>query len=418
MIMKKIILYTLFFTLILGCDEKELEPIASKQGDPGIVTDIMVTKIAGGAKIQYSIPENNDLLYVKAVYTINSGVTLEVKASMYENSLVINGYNDIDNSKEYDVALTCVDRSNNEGKPVSVKVTPDLSPLQKVKNSISIVEAFGGAHYAWENIEEEPITFYFMADTVTSEGSEPGTLVETRIINTKQENGKYISRGFPDKPRNFAVVLKDNYGNQTDFIEPASIITPLKEEALDKSLMSVYEYGDNPVDDKWSWWEGLASSLIDDKTSFGSCIISYQTPYPRHLTVDLGKVYKLSRYVMHQRRNGTSYLYSYGNPKTWYVYARSEPPVMSEEITEDNDGDGLQDWTNYWTLIGNHEIEKISGTGSDVSQEDVDAALDGHNFDIPLEVEPMRYFRIGILSNWGNTGWVNWSEMDFWGVEL
>jgi hypothetical protein len=418
-IMKNILLFSLFLFLILGCDEKVLGPITSKAGDPGSVSDVSVTNIAGGAKIKYSIPTGSDLLYVKAVYTIDNGKTLEVKSSLYEKSLVVKGYNHSDTSKEYNVTLTCVDRSNNEGAPVTVKIQPELSPLQKVKNSISIIEAFGGAKYAWENIEEEPITFFFMADTVISEGSEPGPLVETRIINTTQKTGDYISRGFPNSPRSFAVMLKDNYGNQTELIEPPSVITPLKEEVLDKSFMRVYEYGEYPVDDKWNWWEGLPSSLIDDSKSFGSVVISYQTPYPRHITVDLGKEYKMSRYVMHQRRSGTGYLYAYGNPKTWYVYARKEAPVMSEEITEDNDGDGLQDWTNYWTLIGNHELIKPSGLpGSDVTQEDVDAALDGHNFDIPLEVESMRYFRIGVLSNWGNTGWVNWSEIDFFGVEL
>ncbi|MGQ7868832.1 DUF4959 domain-containing protein [Sunxiuqinia sp. sy24] len=417
--MKKIMNYILLFVALVGCEEKSLEPISGDMEAPGVVTDITVKNISGGAEIAYTIPNDNDLLYVKATYTIDNGKVMEVKSSMYEKSLVVKGFNGIDNSQEYNVSLTCIDRSDNESEPVTVKIQPEVSPLQKVKNSMQITEAFGGALYNWENPEEEPITFFFMADTITTEGEEPGELVATRILNTSQKEWQYISRGFPDTPREFAVIIRDNYGNETELVKPESIITPLKEEELDKSLMSVFEYGDNPVDDKWNWWEGLPSSLIDGNVAFGSCVISYQTPYPRHITIDLGKTYKLSRYVMQQRRNGNSYLYSYGNPKTWYVYGRSEAPVMSEEITEDLDGDGLQDWTNYWTLIGNHEIVKPSGlAGSDVSQEDIDAALDGHNFDMPMDLGEMRYFRIGVLSNWGNTGWVNWSEMDFYGVEL
>ncbi|WP_430973793.1 DUF4959 domain-containing protein [Sunxiuqinia rutila] len=417
--MKKIINYILLFVALVGCEEKSLEPISADMEAPGVVTDITVKNISGGAEIAYTIPGDNDLLYVKATYTIDNGKEMEVKSSMYEKLLVVKGFNGADNTKQYNVQLTCIDRSNNESEPVTVKIQPEISPLQKVKNSMQITEAFGGALYKWENPEEEPITFFFMADTITTEGEEAGELVSTRILNTTQKEWQYISRGFPDKPREFAVVMRDNYGNETELVKPESIITPLKEEALDKSLMTVFEYGNNPVDDKWNWWEGLPSALIDGDR--GSAIISYQTPYPRHVTIDLGKVYKLSRYVMFQRGAGGKHhwLYTYGNPKTWYVYGRAEAPVMNEEVTEDLDGDGLQDWTNYWTLISNDEIVKPSGLpGSDVSQEDIDAALDGHNFDVPLETKPMRYFRIGVLSNWGNTGWVNWHEMDFYGVEL
>ncbi|TKG96929.1 DUF4959 domain-containing protein [Puteibacter caeruleilacunae] len=417
--MKRLIIYMILLAVIAACEEKALEPITSDPTLPGVVTDVTVTNISGGAVIAYKIPEDKDLLYVKATYTVDNGRTLETKASMFEKSLVVKGFNGIDNTKEYTVNLSCIDRSDNESGTVTVKIKPEISPLQKVKNSMDISEAFGGALYKWENDEEEPITMFFMADTVKAEGADPGELIDTRIIKTTQESGEYIARGFPDKPREFAVVLQDNYGNETEPIKPESIITPLKEEELDKSLMSVAGYGDNPVDDKWDWWEGLPSALIDGSVAWGSCAISYQTPYPRHLTIDLGKNYKLSRYVMFQRGDSKGRIYAYGNPKTWYVYGRSEPPVAEEEITEDLDGDGLQDWTNHWTLVGNHEIVKPSGLpGSDVSQEDIDAALDGHNFDVPMETKPLRYFRIGVLSNWGNTGWVNWSEIDFYGVEL
>ncbi len=418
--MKNIFLYALLLVLIAGCKEKTLGPITSEPGAPGIITDVKVNNIAGGAIIEYKIPNDNDLLYVKAVFTINSGKKLEVKASMFEKSIIVKGFNDVDNTKEYDVRLTCFDRSDNESAPVTVKIKPEISPLQKVKNSLTFSAAFGGARYAWENTEKEPITFFFLADTVITSSDVPGPLVETRIINTLQPEGEYISRGFPDKPRAFALMLKDNYGNITEVLKPASVLTPLKEKELEKKLMRVFNNGaEHPVEDKWSWWEGLPGSLLDGSEAFASCVISYQTPYPRHLTVDLGKVYKLSRYVMHQRHNGNSYLYSYGNPKTWYVYGRSEAPVLSEEITADSDDDGLQDWTKHWTLIGNSEIVKISGSpGDKVTQEDIDVALDGHNYDVPMRLAPMRYFRIGVLSNWGNTGWVNWAEMDFFGIEL
>lgn len=417
--MKNIILFTFLLVLIWGCDEKIMGPIISEPGAPGVVTDIIVSNISGGAILEYKIPNDNDLLYVKAAYRNGAGKAFEVKASMYEKSLVVKGFNDVDNSNEYDVTLTCFDRSNNESVPVIVKIKPEVSPLQKVKNSITLSEAFGGARYTWKNEEEEPITFFFLADTVKTEGEQAGPLVETRIINTKQASGEYISRGFPNKPREFALVLKDNYGNITEQIKPAKILTPMKEEELDKSLMRVFTYGETPVEDKWNYWEGQPGAIVDGVYSHTSCAISYQSPYPRHMTIDLGKPYKLSRYVWFQRDNGANWIYSYGNPKTWYAYARSTPPKVGEEITEDKDGDGLPDWTNYWTRIDNYEIIKPSGLPvGQLSQEDKDAAKEGHNFDFPLDLEPMRYIRYGITSNFDGSGWCNWSEIDFFGIEL
>jgi hypothetical protein len=305
---------------------------------------------------------------------------------------------------------------------VKVTVKPDISPLWKVKNSMSITRSFGGARFAWENEEKNPITFYFMVDTVLTEGASAGELTEIRIIKSEMEKGEYIVRGYPDSPRKFAVRITDNYGNSTELIKPSTddgTITPYPEARLDKKIMNVFSYGnEHPVDDVWDYWEGKPWSIIDDDYSHTSVAISYQSPYPRHITVDLGRPYKLSRYVWFQRSNNNAWLYTYGNPKTWYVYARKEAPVLSEEITEDLDGDGLQDWTNYWTLVGIHEIVKPSGLPvNQLSQEDIDAANDGHNFDFPMELTEMRYIRYGILSNFDGSGWCNWSEIDFYGTD-
>ncbi|WP_162304600.1 DUF4959 domain-containing protein [Maribellus luteus] len=422
--MKKINIYLLLAIFIaFGCEEKILGPIDSDPTAPGVISNITVTKMAGGAKIEYDIPQDNDLLYVKAVYTISNGQTLEAKSSLYEKSLTVHGYNDQDTTKVYDVKLYAVDRSNNESNPVTVQITPGLSPLLKVQNNMSITRAFGGARFAWQNAAEAPLTFYIMADTIMTEGAEPGELTEIRILKNELEAGEFIARGYPAVPRKFGVLIVDNFGNKSSIVTPAEgeTLTPFPEIKLDKSKMSVFADGpDHPVDDKWNYWEGLPGAIIDGNYAHTSVAISYQSPYPRHITVDLGDTYKLSRYAWFQRvqLSSGSWMYTYGNPKTWYVYARKEAPVLEEEITEDNDGDGLQDWTNYWTLIGSHEIIKPSGLPvGQVSQEDKDAAFAGHNFDFPLELDEMRYIRYGITSNFDGSGWCNFSEIDFYGTD-
>ncbi len=183
--MKKINIYLLLAIFIaFGCEEKILGPIDSDPTAPGVISNITVTKMAGGATIEYDIPQDNDLLYVKAVYTISNGQTLEAKSSLYEKSLTVHGYNDPDTTKVYDVKLYAVDRSNNESNPVTVQITPGLSPLLKVQNNMSITRAFGGARFAWQNAAEAPLTFYIMADTIMTEGAEAGDLTEIRILKT------------------------------------------------------------------------------------------------------------------------------------------------------------------------------------------------------------------------------------------
>ena len=53
--------------LLCSCSEKTLEPITGSLGKPGVVTDVNVEPIAGGAVVSYRIPNSEDILAVKAV---------------------------------------------------------------------------------------------------------------------------------------------------------------------------------------------------------------------------------------------------------------------------------------------------------------------------------------------------------------
>ncbi len=423
--MKKIIILIITISIFSGCKEKVLGPLENEPGNPGPVTNIRITNISGGAEIKYDLPADNDLLYVKADYTINNGKDMQVKASLYENLLTVKGYHDDDTTKTYDVTLTGVDRSGNESEPAIAKIQPGLSPLKIVKNSLSISEAFGGASFNWQNEAREPVIFYFMADTVKAEGADPGPLVITRILSSDSQEGEYVERGYPNKPRKFAATIQDVYGNREELIEPEEELTPLLEEKLDKSIMRVLEYEETPVEDDWNFWSGDHQNLIDDDKHWSSVVISFQSAYPRHITVDLGDVYKLSRYVWWQQAGEVEqgrlaeYAYTRGNPNTWYVYTRSEPIDPEQEITEDIDGDGLPDWTNHWTKAGDYELVKPSGLpAGQLTEEDINAILNtGHNFDFPLELPPMRYIRFGIKSNFDGAGWCNMAEIDFYGTQ-
>lgn len=63
---------------------------------------------AGGATISYKIPNSEDLLAVKCVYTLSDGKENEVMASYYENKLLLQGYND---TLEHTAVLYAVNRA-------------------------------------------------------------------------------------------------------------------------------------------------------------------------------------------------------------------------------------------------------------------------------------------------------------------
>mgnify|MGYP005805199943 FL=1 len=84
----------LFAILAMGCTEDELEPMGHNSTPPGQVTGIEVENLPGKAKLSYTLPDDPDLLYVKAVYRLNSGVMREIKASYYTNTMPLDGFGD------------------------------------------------------------------------------------------------------------------------------------------------------------------------------------------------------------------------------------------------------------------------------------------------------------------------------------
>ena len=87
--MKKLFLIPLFVFVAVACSDKE-------DGDttpPGVLTVDMVTPTNGGGIINYTLPDDNDILYVKAEYTNSNGVDVSRASSSYNNSIEIDGLN-------------------------------------------------------------------------------------------------------------------------------------------------------------------------------------------------------------------------------------------------------------------------------------------------------------------------------------
>lgn len=378
-------LLTLLF--LSSCSEKELLPISGSLGKPGVVTNVVVEPSAGGVSISYKIPNSEDLLAVKCVYALSEGKENEVTASYYENKLMIQGYND---TLEHTAVLYAVNRAQELSDPVEIKFRPQESALSKAMKTVTIDNDFGGARFSWRNPEKAPLNIeFFGPDSL-------GQMSMLKILTSDIDKNTYSIRGYDPKRYKFSMVMSDNYNNYSDTI--SAEVLPMFEEILDKRKMSVMNLSN---DKSLTNWEGKDSYVIDDDLSNFGCFGANALP-GAPMTIDLGAVTKLSRFVVHQRYFMDTY-YNHGNPKTLEVYICDHKPDQSG------------DWSE-WTKVMDCEIVKPSGSpGSTLTDLDLETAKNGHEFTFDLSLLPARYVRIVLLTAWGGTTFSNIAELDFYG---
>src|SRR5689334_12392643 len=82
------------------------DPIGDKTV-PQPVADPVVTNLPGAAIIQYTLPDDPNLLYVRAEYERN-GEKLDAKASFYYNYILVEGFGD---TQQREIKLYTVTRA-------------------------------------------------------------------------------------------------------------------------------------------------------------------------------------------------------------------------------------------------------------------------------------------------------------------
>ena len=106
------------------------------------------------AIITYTLPQDEDLLYVKAVYSLKEGVMSESRSSVYSDTLKVEGFGD---TREREVKLIAVDRSKNESPEVVTKINPLEPPIAKIGETLDLIADFGGVQATWENPDRAEI---------------------------------------------------------------------------------------------------------------------------------------------------------------------------------------------------------------------------------------------------------------------
>lgn len=404
--MKSIFNIILMLLILASCDDQVMSPIDNDHTVPEPVKNVQVKNLAGAAEISYTLPEDRNLLYVKAVYTVK-GVEREVKSSYFNNKVLVDGFGDTNN---YDVTLYSVSRAEVESTPVTVKVQPLAPAMYAVFESLSVKESFGGFNTWYENPDKGNIVIEISKwDTVNNEW------MDLDKYYTGLAGGVFSVRGMEPIETKLGLSVRDRWGNRTDTM--VVILTPVYEEQLDsKRIKDLRKSGypvpqiaplpasgepmENAVDysSSWNW-----NRLWDGKTGNTGWHTKEKYDQPTWTPMDLGSQVRLSRYKLWQRNNKGTYLFSHGNPHEWEVWGTNDPSDV-----------------NSWVLLDHEVMVKPSGLPiGQVSNDDIAIADAGQEYEFPIDVPAVRYIAWKNIDSWatidGATGFFHIAEMEFYG---
>lgn len=392
---------TLLLAIFLGntaCKpEEQLDTVP-----PGPVSNISVTPTHGGAIISYDKPDDEDLLMVKAVYTNSQGEEVFKVASFYEDFVEIEGFND---TLSHPVSIYAVDRSNNHSEPVIEQVSPLVSHIYLVQESVVLQPDLGGVKIKWENIEEKTVFVYL---TFTD-----GITEFERILSSDNALETFIVRGMDSVLYDFYTQVEDFSGNKTETLFEESL-KPLFEEKIDKStwlLVPALSVDGNA-------WEGETVNFWDDiidtketQEDNSYFIISRDQNggmlnFPLDIVVDFDKKVVVNRFAVWQR----AYWYtSDGSMDNEYYYYQPEN-MRSFDLFASND-------KLEWLLLGSFDIGNPSNEDGEIPPGKIQEAIDGHEFELDATSEPFQYLKFSITSSFGSVTNVYGSEITLYGLD-
>lgn len=387
---KLLLFLSLLLVTIYACSEDEGHaPIGDYSEPPAPVGETSIKNLPGAAIITYSLPDDKDLLYVKAEFETQKGKVREVKASYYTNSLLLEGFGD---TGDYEVKLYAVDRGENESKPVTVTVSPLSPPVKNIFESLEMAPDFGGVNVAFQNETQASVAIIIIArDSL-------GDFVTADTWYTQSVEGNFSLRGMPAEKNNFGVLVRDRWSNYSDTLFQE--LTPIFEEQLDKEKFEIVEL---PTDEPYAWGRTM-DRIWDDEVADNQSIFhtAQGSGIPQWFTFELGVKAKLSRFTLWQRQNDDLY-FTHGQPREWELWGSNEP-----------NPDGS--WDESWIKLGHFESVKPSGSpAGQYTNEDKEYAMRGEEFTFPLDAPPVRYIRFKLLRNWSDTDFINFAEITFWG---
>jgi hypothetical protein len=206
--LNKLLLPIFLVVAVLSCriEIKDYSDIPDKI-PPGPVKDVTYTPSPGGATFYYTLPDDEDLMGVKAVYTNESGTEMVMRSSGFIDSLTITGFGTTD---EQDVKLYAVDNSNNESEAVTVSIIPGQSDIYNIIESVVVEPYSGGVKLNWDNPGKKDIA----VELLYKDATEEYIAYETFYSNAVEGNGVKFG-GLEQVHSYFGVYVRDRWGNKS-----------------------------------------------------------------------------------------------------------------------------------------------------------------------------------------------------------
>ena len=411
---------------IVACKKVVNGPLSNDKTKPGTVTSPQVQNLPGAALISYTVPDNPNLLYVKAEYTVK-GEKREAKNSLYSNNILVEGFAD---TTETEVTLYAVSRAEVASDPIKVTVKPLPPSILAVRASLVLDSTFGGISVDFLNPDSANIAIGILVkDSV-------GDWKPVDFFYTSQRQGTFAVRGFPPIEREWGVFVRDRWMNHSDTLKQKW--TPIYEIELDKSHFKdarakqnsdqqVPQYAPLPGSgDPMRTAQDYSSSWKIDKfwdnsgmgtTGTNGFHTKEKYNQPIWIPIQLDRTnsstkFVLSRYKIWQRAGGFSF--NHGNPHSWEIWG-------TNDLTKyDNPDRNNRDPNKGWVLLDKRTMVKPSGREvGDNTAEDIQVATDGQEYEFPGGIPAVRYIAWKNIDSWGSignfTGHMHLMEIAFWG---
>ncbi len=370
-------------------------PLTADPTPPGPITNVEVNNMPGRVELRYTLPSSENLLYVRANYTLESGREMEVKASYYNNSMVLEGFRG--GEQAVPVQVSTVNRSEVASEPIEVMVSPAPAPIFDVKESLSLTPDFGGLRVQAENPTGTDVAILIM---IRDDAGDWEPIPNS--IYTSQDTVNQAIRGYDTTALDLAIVVRDRWLNNTDTL--FQTIQPLFETLIPTSGYRPIKLANDPPPFSYHQIEDLWDGLLTWPDVY---LTLRDNPAENHtVTMDMGTVAKLSRVKMWQFPEpigGIQTYYYLGVMKHFKIWGRTDQPDPSGS------------WDG-WIELGEYIVEKPSGLPyGQQSNEDVLKGQSGEDFQIPLDAPPVRFIRIQNLENWAGRESLAISEMLLYG---
>ncbi len=397
--LKQLCLLTVITILAVACNKQNFDTTP-----PGKLNVLNVIPTHGGAKIAYSLPPDNDVLYVKAVYKTSKGAEIFKASSIYIDTIEVEGFND---TTAQNIVLYVVDRAKNQSEGTQVEVNPLVSHIHLVNNSVQVQETFGGVKVSWQNIMEKTVHVKLLFTSL--KGTDSVMISRSsRVYSTQIKNLDTLTY-------NVKCIVEDNYENKT----PARNIgtfKPMFEQKIDKSTWVL----EKTLSANGDAWEGLTANFWDDiiDTRQNATDNSYfimtkannggSFNYPLDIVINLNKKVVINRFKVWQRdfdyNNRTednisvvSYYYQPENVRSFSLYVSNN--------------------LETWEPVGNFDIGNPADEDGNIDQNFIDIASGGHEFVLEQVTAPFQYLKFSITANYGSSDNICCSELTLFGVD-